>query len=124
MSVTVLTIIHVLACLLLIGIVLLQQGKGSDMGAAFGGGSSQTVFGADGPMPLLSKVTTACAVIFMLTCLSLAYLSSHDSSSSVMNQIVVPKADDNVIEKTLQPVEDLTTKAVETAPAKAEEAAK
>ena len=109
MSITFLTIIHVLACLLLIAIVLLQQGKGSDMGAAFGGGSSQTVFGADGPMPMLSKVTTGCAVIFMLTCLSLAYVSAHNSSSSVMNKIVVPKTDGPVIEQTLQPVEDLTT---------------
>jgi preprotein translocase subunit SecG len=121
MSTTVLTIIHVLACLVLIGIVLLQQGKGSDMGAAFGGGSSQTVFGADGPMPLLSKVTTGCAVVFMLTCLALAYMSSHNSSNSVMNQIVVPKTEDKVIEKTLQPTKDLTTEAEETAPAPAEE---
>jgi len=124
MSLTILTIIHVLACLLLIGIVLLQQGKGSDMGAAFGGGSSQTVFGADGPMPLLSKVTTGCAVVFMLTCLGLAYISAHNSSSSVMNQIVVPKANENAIEETLQPIEDLTTKAVETSPVTTEETTK
>ncbi len=123
MSVTVLTILHVLACLFLIGIVLLQQGKGADMGAAFGGGSSQTVFGADGPMPILSKVTTGCAVIFMLTCLGLAYVSAHNSSSSVMNKIVVPKDDKLGIEQTLQPVEDLTTEPV-TTPVPAEEASK
>ncbi len=117
MTLTVLTIIHVLACLFLIGIVLLQQGKGSDMGAAFGGGSSQTVFGADGPMPLLSKVTTGCAIIFMVTCLSLAYLTAHDSTSSIMNQINVPKVNEDGIEQTLQPVEDLTTKVEETSPA-------
>ncbi len=122
MTLTVLTIIHVLACLLLIGIVLLQQGKGSDMGAAFGGGSSQTVFGADGPMPLLSKVTTGCAVIFMLTCLSLAYISAHDSTNSIMNQISVPNAIESGKELNLQAVEDLTPKAEETSPAPAEEA--
>ena len=124
MSTTILTIVHVLACLILIGIVLLQQGKGSDMGAAFGGGSSQTVFGADGPMPLLSKVTTGCAVVFMLTCLTMAYMSSHNSSNSIMNQITVPKTGDNVIEKTLQPTEDLTQKAKEATPAPAEETTK
>ena len=124
MSVTILTIIHVLACLLLIGIVLLQQGKGSDMGAAFGGGSSQTVFGADGPMPMLSKVTTGCAIVFMLTCLALAYVTAHNSSSSVMNKIVVPNADNVGIEQTLQPVKDLTTDPAATPPAPAEEAAK
>ena len=124
MSITVLTIIHVLACLFMICVVLLQQGSGSDMGAAFGGGSSQTVFGADGPMPLLSKVTTGCAVVFMLTCLALAYVSAHNSSSSVMNKIVVPKTDEPVIEQTLQPVEDLTTEPTEATPATAEEAAK
>ncbi len=122
MTLTILTIIHVLACLFLIGIVLLQQGKGSDMGAAFGGGSSQTVFGADGPMPLLSKVTTGCAVVFMITCLTLAYLSAHDSSSSVMNQISVPDTNKDGIELNLQPMEDLTNKAEDATPAPVEEA--
>jgi preprotein translocase subunit SecG len=121
MTLTVLTIIHVLACLLLIGIVLLQQGKGSDMGAAFGGGSSTTVFGADGPVSLLSKITTGCAVIFMTTCLALAYLSANDSTNSVMNQISVPKTNVDGIEQNLQSVEDLTTKTEGTAPAPAEE---
>ncbi len=66
------TVLHVTVCIALILIVLLQTGKGADMGAAFGGGSSQTVFGSTGPANFLSKGTTAAAVIFMLTSLLLA----------------------------------------------------
>ncbi len=114
---TLLIIIHILVCLFLIGIVLLQQGKGADMGATFGGGgSNQTVFGADGPMPILSKITTASAVIFMVTSLALAYISANDSSSSVMKQISVPKQTESGIEKSIQPVPDVSTPAEEPAP--------
>ena len=113
---TLLIIIHILVCLFLIGIVLLQQGKGADMGATFGGGSNQTVFGADGPMPILSKVTTASAIIFMVTSLTLAYISANDSSSSVMKQISVPNQTESGIEKAIQPAPDVTEKAAEPAP--------
>ena len=64
-----LILIHVFVCIALIMIVLLQTGKGADMGAAFGGGSSQTLFGSTGASTFLSKATTAAAVIFMLTSL-------------------------------------------------------
>ena len=113
---TLLTITHILVCLFLVGIVLLQQGKGADMGATFGGGSNQTVFGADGPMPILSKVTTASAVIFMVTSLALAYISSNDSTSSVMKQISVPKQNESVIEKTIQPAHDVSSQTEQPAP--------
>ena len=73
--VTFLVIVHVLVCIALVMIVLLQTGKGADMGAAFGG-STQTVFGGAGPAPFLGKITTVAAVIFMLTSLSLAYFFS------------------------------------------------
>jgi len=72
-----LIVIHVIVCIALIMIVLLQTGKGADMGAAFGGGSSQTLFGSTGASTFLSKATTAAAIIFMLTSLVLAYLSGH-----------------------------------------------
>ena len=72
-----LIIIHVIVCIALIMIVLLQTGKGADMGAAFGGGSSQTLFGSTGASTFLSKATTAAAIIFMLTSLVLAYMSGH-----------------------------------------------
>jgi len=74
---------HVLACLGLIMIVLLQRGKGADLGAAFGG-SSQTVFGSQGAGGFLTKLTTVVAVLFMFTSLGLAYLSSHGSQATVM----------------------------------------
>lgn len=85
---TLLTIVHVVVCLFLVGIVLLQHGKGADIGATFGG-SSQSLFGTEGPLPLLNKITTAVAVIFMLTSVTLAYISSQTSKSSVMSEVSV-----------------------------------
>ena len=79
-----LIIIHVIVCVALIMIVLLQTGKGTDMGAAFGGGSSQTLFGSTGASSFLSKATTAAAIIFMLTSLGLAYMSGHKTGDSIM----------------------------------------
>jgi preprotein translocase subunit SecG len=74
------TIVHVIACVVLILVVLLQAGKGANMGAVFGG-SSQTLFGSSGPGTFLGKMTTAVAVIFMLTSLTLSYSVSRKSSS-------------------------------------------
>jgi preprotein translocase subunit SecG len=75
-----LIILHIVACLVLILIVLLQAGKGADMGAAFGG-SSQTVFGSSGAGTFLGKMTAGVAILFMLTSLALTYTASHRSSS-------------------------------------------
>ncbi len=80
----VLIIIHVVVSIALIMIVLLQTGKGADMGAAFGGGSSQTLFGSSGASTFLGKLTTIAAVVFMLTSLVLAYYSSGRDRSSIM----------------------------------------
>ena len=85
-----LIIIHVLACIALIMIVLLQTGKGADMGAAFGGGSSQTLFGSSGAGTFFGKATTAIAIIFMVTSLSLAYMSTNHEGSSVMTDVAAP----------------------------------
>jgi len=86
-----LIIIHVLVCIALIMIVLLQTGKGSDMGAAFGGGSSQTLFGSTGASTFLSKATTGAAIVFMLTSLGLAYMSSHRTGSvSIVTETPAP----------------------------------
>jgi preprotein translocase subunit SecG len=87
---TLLIILHVVVCLFLIGIVLLQQGKGADIGATFGG-SSQSLFGTEGPLPLLNKITTLSAVIFMVTSVALAYISSQNSTGSVMSEAVQEK---------------------------------
>lgn len=72
---TVLLIVHLLVAAGLIGLVLLQQGKGADMGAAFGSGASSTVFGARGSASFLTRATAVLAVLFFATSLSLAYFS-------------------------------------------------
>ena len=77
-------VLHVVVCVALIMIVLLQTGKGADMGAAFGGGGSQTLFGSTGASTFLSKATTGAAIIFMVTSLGLAYMSGHQVDSSVL----------------------------------------
>jgi preprotein translocase subunit SecG len=87
---TLLIIVHVIVCLFLIGIVLLQHGKGADIGATFGG-SSQSLFGTEGPLPLLNKITTLSAVIFMVTSVMLAYISSHNGTGSVMSKLSADK---------------------------------
>jgi preprotein translocase subunit SecG len=81
---TVLTIVHVLACVFLVMVVLLQTGKGADMGAVFGG-SSSTVFGSTGAGNFLTRLTTATAVIFMLTSISLTYLSSQSRTRTIFD---------------------------------------
>ena len=73
------------------------------MGATFGG-SSQTVFGTEGPMPLLNKVTTGSAIVFMVTSLSLAYLSSNMSTGSVMSDLATPKPTVNALERAVEPI--------------------
>ncbi|NLD37555.1 MAG: preprotein translocase subunit SecG [Desulfatiglans sp.] len=86
-------ILHVIVCIALILIVLLQKGKGADMGAAFGG-SSQAVFGGAGASSFLSKITTAAAIIFMITCLLLSVLGKGGKSESIMEgaQVKIPAA--------------------------------
>jgi preprotein translocase subunit SecG len=87
---TILIIVHVVVCVALIMIVLLQTGKGADMGAAFGGSGSQTLFGSTGASTFLSKATTGAAIIFMLTSLALAYLSSHRTADSIIQSAPAP----------------------------------
>lgn len=83
--ITLLIILHILICVGLIVSILLQSGKGSDLGAAFGG-SSQTLFGSSGAVPFLNKVTTGVAIAFMITSLSLAFIAARATGrqSSVM----------------------------------------
>jgi preprotein translocase subunit SecG len=81
---TIITIIHVMACIFLVLVVLLQTGKGAEMGAVFGG-SSSTVFGSSGAGTFLSRLTTATAIIFMLTSLSLTYFSARRNSATVFD---------------------------------------
>ena len=83
-------LLHIIVCIALIMIVLLQTGKGADMGAAFGGGSSQTLFGSTGASTFLSKATTVAAIVFMLTSLTLAYMSGRQPTSTIMENVPAP----------------------------------
>ena len=77
---TIAVVIHVIVCLALIFIVLLQHGKGAGIGAAFGG-SSQTVFGSTGAAPFLAKLTALAAILFMVTSLGLTFLGRQKEAS-------------------------------------------
>ena len=79
-----LTILHIVVSSLLILVVLAQQGKGQDLASAFGGGGSSAAFGARGAATFLAKVTTICAVLFMVTSLGLSYLRPAVSGGSVV----------------------------------------
>lgn len=96
---TFLVVLHIMACTVLVLVVLLQRGKGSDIGAALGGGGSNTVFGSRGAGNFLTKLTTGSAVIFMLTSLSLAYSGNRasnplDLGDAVLDIAVEREADD------------------------------
>jgi preprotein translocase subunit SecG len=82
------TVVHVFVCIILILVVLLQSGKSADLSGAFGGGATQTAFGARGPSSFLSKMTTVAAIIFMFTsvALSMMYHKTGPDSSSVMDK--------------------------------------
>ena len=83
--ITAITILHLVACVFLILVVLLQTGKGAEMGAVFGGGGSSTIFGASGAGNFLTKLTTATAVVFFITSLTLAYQSLSRTQSTVFD---------------------------------------
>ena len=82
-----LVILHIIICLFLIGVVLLQQGKSADLAGAFGGQGSQTAFGPRGAANLLTRLTTWSAVLFMVTSISLTILMSRTSDRSVLSGI-------------------------------------
>jgi preprotein translocase subunit SecG len=84
------TIIHVIICLILIIAVLLQSGKAADLAGAFGGAGSATAFGPRGSANLLSKVTTVGAILFMATSLTLWVLSSKGTKSAVSGETAAP----------------------------------
>jgi preprotein translocase subunit SecG len=83
-------VLHIVACLFLIGVVLLQQGKGQDLASAFGGGGTQTAFGPRGSANVLSRATTILAGAFMITSLALTVLKP--TASSILDQVPTPAA--------------------------------
>ena len=103
----VLIVAHVVVALAIIGLVLLQHGKGADMGSGFGGGSSGSLFGATGSANLLSRATAVLATVFFLTSLGLAYLATNK-----------PRTGGGVLDAVkTQPAEKAAEKAPEKAPA-------
>lgn len=82
MWITLILVFHVLIALVIIGLVLLQHGKGADMGSGFGSGSSGSLFGATGSANFLSRMTAGLATVFFLTSLGLAYLATHKPKAS------------------------------------------
>jgi preprotein translocase subunit SecG len=87
-------VVHILAAAAVIGLVLLQHGKGADMGAAFGSGASGSLFGVSGSSNVLSKLTAIFVAVFFVTSLTLAYMASHRSGGgSVVKSSVVPAAE-------------------------------
>ena len=81
---TVVLVCHVLVAISIVVLVLLQHGKGADMGAAFGSGSAGSLFGASGAANFLSRSTAVCAAIFFVTCLALSYLHAPKAATGVM----------------------------------------
>ena len=113
------TIIHVLAAAGVIGLVLLQHGKGADMGAAFGSGASGSLFGVSGSTNFLSKATAACVTVFFITSLSLAYMASHRAGNSVVKaagSVVVAPVEKLAVKPTAE-VKPVESKPAETTPA-------
>ncbi|MGI4755260.1 MAG: preprotein translocase subunit SecG [Janthinobacterium lividum] len=82
-----LVILHIIICLFLIGVVLLQQGKSADLAGAFGGQGSQTAFGPRGAANLLTRLTTWSAILFMVTSITLTILMSRASDRSVLSGV-------------------------------------
>ena len=82
-------VIHVIAALGVIGLVLLQHGKGADMGASFGSGASGSLFGVSGSSNFMSRATAICVLVFFTTSLTLAYLTSHRVTGSVVKANIV-----------------------------------
>jgi preprotein translocase subunit SecG len=76
--------LHVIVCVILVLVVLLQSGKGADLAGAFGGAATQTAFGSRGPASFLSKMTTVAAVVFMLTSIGLSMISTRTESKSIL----------------------------------------
>ena len=92
MSAVIVTL-HIIVSISLIVIVLLQHGKGADVGAVFGGSSDQTLFGPRGAATALSKITIASAVIFMVTSLTLAFMAMSPSGDSIMQSGDIPASE-------------------------------
>ncbi len=102
---TLIVVVHVIVAIVIVGLVLLQQGKGADAGASFGAGASQTVFGASGSGSFLVKATTIAATIFFVTSLSLAIFAKNQSGISATTGI--PVVNPEILEATTNTTSDV-----------------
>ncbi len=106
---TLLLVLHFLVCFVLIAVVLLQRGKGADLGAALGGGGANTLFGGRGAGNFLTKLTTGSAVVFMCTSFSLAYLGSEKADVRLFDGADVEEGESAPDGLTEAPVAELPT---------------
>ena len=102
---TIVAVVHVIVAIVIVGLVLIQQGKGADAGASFGAGASQTVFGASGSGNFLVKATTIAATIFFVTSLSLAIFASNQSRVGVTTGL--PVVNPELLEQTTRTPSDV-----------------
>jgi preprotein translocase subunit SecG len=118
---SILIVAYVIVCILLVLTVLLQQGKGAEIGAVFG--SSDTIFGSAGPASFLHKITAGLAVFFMVFALILTYLSAHKVEDSIMQDVEVTTGKDTTqpseiseVTETTETVDTVAPESVETSP--------
>ena len=104
---TIIIIVHVVAAIAIVGLVLLQQGKGADAGASFGAGASQTVFGASGSGNFLVRATTIAAVVFFVTSLTLAIFAKNQAGTGTTTGL--PIVNQEILEETTSSQSDLPT---------------
>lgn len=81
-------VVHVIAAIGLIGFILMQQGKGAEVGASFGSGASQTIFGSQGSGNFLTRATAILVTIFFVTSLALGYLASHQAKPKDLDELL------------------------------------
>src|SRR6185436_8760020 len=110
------TVVHVLACCILVLVVLLQAGKGADMGAVFGGASS-TIFGSSGAGNFLTRLTTGAAIVFMATSLALTYVGSHGGGSTIMPVSGTPRTTGEPVDAAGGAADDEAAAVADSAPA-------
>jgi preprotein translocase subunit SecG len=127
--------LHVIVCIILVLVVLLQSGKGADLAGAFGGGATQTAFGSRGPASFLSKMTTMAAIIFMLTSVGLSMITIKSETKSILENkkqsatkpakkapaAKLPSTPRETSEQIQKRLEELQKKQQQTAPAQVED---
>ena len=99
--ITIVQILCVVLAIAIVALVLLQQGKGSDLGSAFGGGSSNSMFGALGPSNFLGKLTSVLAALWLILTLFLAYLYKTDNISEVFDSTLIEEAIEEVVPESI-----------------------